>query len=152
MFDTIANMKFHLRTAFGDSKDCFGGDLMNPFQGVCQGNGGGPAVWLAVSLVLVDMLRAEGHTAMIAQALTGIAFALCGLIFVDDTDLFCTAENSATEAEFIVAQIQEAMLTWHDGLRCSGGALKPSKCSWGLIDFIWANGASPCAVCPNEVD
>ena len=81
MFDTIVNMKFHLRTAFGDSKDHFGGDLTNPFQGVCQGNGGGPAVWLAVSLVLVDMSHAEGHTATIAQALTGIAFALCGLIF-----------------------------------------------------------------------
>ena len=129
MFDAIVNMKFHLRTAFGDSKDHFEGDPRNPFQGVCQGNGRGPAVWLAVSLVLVDMLHAEGHTATIKAALTGMTFTLCGPIFVDDADLFCTAEDPSTEADFIVAQIQEAMLTWHNGLWCSGGALKPSKCS-----------------------
>ena len=116
MFDTIVNMKFCLRTAHGDSKDCFRGDPRNPFQGVCQGNGGGPAVWLAVSLVLVDMLHAEGHTATIKAALTGIAFTLCGPIFMDDADLFCTAEDHSTEVDFIVSQIQEAMLTWHNGL------------------------------------
>ena len=86
-------------------------------------------------------MHAEGHTTTIKSALTGIVFALCGLIFMDDADLFCMAEDPVTKAEFIVAQIQEAMLTWHDGLWCSGGALKPSKCSWGLIDFKWANRA-----------
>ena len=94
-----------LRTTLG------GGDPRNPFQGVCQGNGGGPAVWLAVSLVLVDMLHAEGHTATIKAALTGTTFTLCRLIFVDNADLFCTAEDPSTEADSIVAQIQEAMLT-----------------------------------------
>ena len=86
--------------------------------------------------------RAHGHDCTSAHR-----HRICTLWvdFVDDADLFCTAENSATEAEFIVVQIQEAMLTWHDGLGCSGGALKPSKCSWGLIDFIWANGAWRCA-------
>ena len=110
MFNTIVNMKFHLRMACGDSKKCFGGDSTNPFQGVCQGNGGGPAVWLAVSSVLVDMPHAEGHAATIEAALTSTMFTLCGLTFVDDTNLLCMAEDSTIKADFIVDQIHEAML------------------------------------------
>ena len=60
---TIQLMNFFLRTAFSDST-CFYGDWRPiPLQGCCQGNGGGPAMWVSVSIILVHQLWANGHVA-----------------------------------------------------------------------------------------
>jgi len=58
IFSTIQNMKIFLCTAHGDSTNFYGGTPMEdlPFQGVCQGNGAGPALWLATSIPLIKML------------------------------------------------------------------------------------------------
>ena len=40
MFGTIENMKFFLRTGFGDSTSFAGGGLSIKTQGMCQGNAG----------------------------------------------------------------------------------------------------------------
>ena len=140
MFETTHNMRFYLRTAYGDSTASYGGTEDDPFQGVCQGNGGGPATWLAISAVLVNMMHSEGLTATIKAALTGVTYTLIGLIFVDDTDLFCMAECPGDDVEFVVHSIQEAMTAWHGGLRFTGGTLRPDKCKWSLISFLWDNG------------
>jgi hypothetical protein len=36
--------------------------------------------------------------------------------------------------------MQAAVNAWHGGLRASGGALKPDKCSWCLVSFYWERG------------
>lgn len=56
MLGTIQGMKFYLRTGYGDSTRFYGGG-QHLFQGICQGNRAGPAVWLAISTVLVLLLR-----------------------------------------------------------------------------------------------
>jgi len=48
----------------GDLVAFYGGGTSNlPFQGVCQGNGVGPTIWLAVSIVLMEMVLSNGHMA-----------------------------------------------------------------------------------------
>ena len=32
-----------------------------PFQGILQGNGCGPVLWLAVSTQLIEMMQTRGH-------------------------------------------------------------------------------------------
>jgi hypothetical protein len=59
---------------------------------------------------------------------------------VDDTDLIALAASLAETAPQVIACIQDAICTWHGGLRASGGALKPEKCSWCLADFAWREG------------
>ena len=61
---TIQLMKFFLRTAFGDSTCFYGGWQPIPLQGCCQGNGGGPVMWVSVLIILVHQLWANGHVAM----------------------------------------------------------------------------------------
>ena len=70
------------------------------------------------------MMHSEGHTAAIKAALTGITCALIGLIFVDDADLFCMAENPGDEVELVASSMQEVMMAWHGGLRFTGGTLQ----------------------------
>jgi len=62
------------------------------------------------------MMHSEGHTATIKAALTGTTHTLIGLIFVDDADLFCIAENPGDEVDFVASSMQEAMMAWHGGL------------------------------------
>ena len=43
MLTAIEEMKYFLRTAYGDSKDFSGSSLSIKFQGLCQGSGSAPA-------------------------------------------------------------------------------------------------------------
>jgi len=89
IFATIQLMKFFLRTAYGDSATFYGGGLSQyPFQGVCQGNGAGPAIWLALSLCLIHMIHQFGYPNQLTSAISLSSIILVGFIYVDDCDLF----------------------------------------------------------------
>ena len=60
MFKDIAGMQYFVRTYFGDSTDYISCDDGKTFQGVCQGNGASPAVWLFVSLMRVRFMHILG--------------------------------------------------------------------------------------------
>lgn len=138
MFSTIQRMKFHVRTGFGDSDAFYGGvptDGALPFQGVCQGNGGGPAIWLAVSTALVLLLKKWGHQTTIRSSITQVATSFVGLLFVDDTDLIQYAKNPYEPVRDLVTRTSEAVNCWRGGLLASGGDLKPSKTKWCLVAY-----------------
>ena len=138
MLGTIQSMKFFLRTGFGDSDDFYGGTPRQgelPFQGICQGNGGGPAIWLTASAVLVMLLKRWGHITELRTCLTQIVTQFVGLLFVDDTDLIKMAEDPNTPVEDVIEAISAAANCWRGGLQASGGDLKPSKTSWGLAVY-----------------
>ena len=143
MLLTIQLMKFFLRTAYGDSSRSFGGDTnLLPFQGSLQGNGGGPAFWWAMSCVLVTLLHHRGHTSSICSALAQEMTTLAGLLFVDDTDLIAFGTSCSTPPATVAAALQEAVLTWQAGLHATGGALKPEKCSWGILAYYFVGGTA----------
>jgi hypothetical protein len=50
MLGAIENMKFFLRTGFGDSTSFAGGGISIKMQGMCQGNGASPAGWAVISI------------------------------------------------------------------------------------------------------
>jgi hypothetical protein len=141
MLLTIQLMKFHIRTAYGDSDSYFSstpGRL--PLQGICQGNGAGPSFWYAVSIVLVILLHHKGHGAKYRSALSNEITVIAGLLFVDDTDLLAYGESSESIPTEVVEALQAAVLTWQQGLLATGGALKPEKCSWSLLAYWFKNG------------
>jgi hypothetical protein len=63
MLRTIQDMKFFLRTSFGDSRDCAGSLIDEKTQGLCQGNGAAPAGWAVVSIVILNAQKRAGHGA-----------------------------------------------------------------------------------------
>lgn len=141
MLRPIQRMKYFLRTAFGDSETFFSSlDSVLSFQGSCQGNKGSPAFWLAVSAFLVAMLHRLGHVAQIVSALSQSILQVVGFLFVDDTNLMTVANSKFESAEQVTLRMQSAVDAWHGGLRASGRALKPEKCSWCLVSFGWNQG------------
>jgi hypothetical protein len=140
MLRPIQHMKYFLRTAFGDSATFFGGIRALPFQGGCQGNKGAPAMWLVVSSRLVRLMHTLGLVTQIRAAMSAAGVEFAGFLFVDDTDLIALASTKMESVHQVVARIQAAVKAWHGGLRASGGALKPEKCSWCIVDYKWKDG------------
>ena len=81
MTSTLQNAKHRVCTAFGDSTSTYGDNLVHPLQGIGQGNGNGPGTWVAISSVLIGILRNKGFglntlTTKTLQAIAISDFAL----------------------------------------------------------------------------
>ena len=59
MLTTIEEMKYFLRTAYGDSKTFRGSKFEIKFQGLCQGNGAAPAGWAVISITILNAHKKE---------------------------------------------------------------------------------------------
>ena len=53
MLTSIEEMKYFLRTAYGDSKNFAGGTIKLKFQGLCQGSGTAPAGWAVINIIIL---------------------------------------------------------------------------------------------------
>ncbi len=76
MLGAIENMKFFLRTGFGDSKSFMGGGVSIKTQGLMQGNGASPADWAVISICILGAHRKKGH----GQSST-VPSQTCSIIF-----------------------------------------------------------------------
>ncbi len=83
----IQDMKFFLRTGFGDSKEFASstGDIKT--QGMCQGNGTAPAGWTVNSIAMINAHKRKGHGIHLWFPITNKTVHLAGTLFVDDTDV-----------------------------------------------------------------
>lgn len=134
MLSAIQRMQFHLRTAFGDSSCAYSSDEHHLFQGICQGNGAGPAVWTAISSCIVDTFRYSlPNTPLLSPISPSHSLSLSGLLFVDDTDILLVGRDSSTSDCDIINELQHRVNLWEGLLHASGGALSSEKCSWSLI-------------------
>jgi hypothetical protein len=139
MFITLQKMKHFIHTAYGVSSSSFTNEDKVPFQGLGQGNGTGPTVWVVVSAPIINMVRAAGYWATFVSALSSSIIAFVCYAFVDDTDLVHTHPGQDHQGQDLIPEMQEAVDHWEGGLRASGGALVPSKSHWYLVDFKWLN-------------
>ena len=132
-------MKMFLRTSHGISTNYYSDTDGKPFQGVVQGSGAAPALWLIISIFLVRYLYSKNLTTPICTLISRAVLPLAALIFVDDTDLYVFNSGSDTTEE-VVMKGQRLLDAWHDILKFTGGDLKLSKCYWTLQDYQWSQG------------
>lgn len=136
MLTAIQLMHFHLRTAYGDSESAYSSSATHVFQGICQGNGAGPAVWLAISTCLVTILNVTLPPTPLRSPLSSVNLSLSGFLFVDDTDILYVGPSPDTPPALVRAELQKRVSLWEGLLQASGGALSASKCSWTSISFF----------------
>ena len=58
-------------------------------------------------------------------------------MYVDDTDILIAATHPNESTESIIRRTQHAADTWNDAITQTGGALRPEKCKWYLITFLY---------------
>ena len=137
MLDAIQNMKYFLRTAFGDSKNFRGSKVEVKFQGLCQGNGAAPAGWAVISITILNAHKRKGHGTTFVCPVTKNEVKLAAILYVDDCDLIHLDMNCEDSAFVTYEKMQESVLNWGNLLIGSGGAYKPIKCFYHLISFSW---------------
>ena len=140
MLLAIQSMKFHIRTAYGDSTRTYDSNPSRPFQGACQGNGAAPAIWLLLSAYLVAHMRHKGHTVTMTSAISNTLLCYVGLWFVDDGDIPTFGHHKNETIKSIIHRHQQAVTCWGNSLRVTGGSLKQSKCFWYPLSWGFRNG------------
>jgi hypothetical protein len=137
MLSTIQDMKFYLRTGFGDSKAYAGATGGVKTQGLCQGNGAAPAVWTITSIAMIQAHKRKGHGVHLYYPISKKKMHLADTLFVNDTDL---EHFDVTKNETVLdahEAMQTSIMNWGRVLIATGGTLEPSKCFYHLISFSW---------------
>ena len=137
MFGTLQQLQHHVATAYGTSPTPYGG-LEIPLHGIGQGNGAGPAVWLVMTIPLINMLRTAGFGFRSRTPITHHPYRFACYTFVDDTDTVHCCSDRTTPYTQVVREMQDAIDHWEGGLHATGGALSSAKSYWYLVGFTWS--------------
>ncbi len=130
LLTTIQLMVFFLRTAHRDSNSFYSAatdttarELGNthPYQGSCQGNGGGPLLFLSISSPCVDYMHGMGFATQLFSAFLTSIFCIIGILYINDTDLFAFAAFSSETAKWVACQMQAMTSHWRGCLLVTGG-------------------------------
>jgi hypothetical protein len=151
MHTAIQEMKFFLRTAFGDSKESVGARVDLKTQGFMQGNGAAPAGWAVVSITIIHAHKKEGHGATFLCPITKFSHKVAGILYVDDTDITHLDLSRVETLEEAHASLQASLDSWSQLLIATGGALKPEKCFFYLMSYKW-DRLGPWRYADNETD
>lgn len=103
LFQAIQSMKMFLQTSHGILTTYYSDTIGQPFEGVVQGSGAAPELWLIISIFLVRYLHSKKVTAEISSPIAKAILPLAALIFADDTDL-CVFNSGADTAEEVVTK------------------------------------------------
>ncbi len=87
MLGAIENVKFFLRTGFGDSTKFAGSGISIKTQGMTQGNGALPAEWAVISICILNAHCKKGHGAKFLCPITRLTHHLSAILYVNDTNL-----------------------------------------------------------------
>ena len=144
MFSTIQQTQHVTRTAFGDSKETYGGveNFLAPVMGVGQGNGCGPQVWAVASSVMFEILKEKRLTTKFVSPISRQQLKLCRFAFVDDTDLLQSAgsHQNINDPDFTMEKMQESINVWESAAKTTGGSIAVDKRVFYLIHFTWDKG------------
>jgi hypothetical protein len=144
MFLTLQTATHRVRTGFGDSTTSFSPPTVVPFQGCGQGNGAGPPIWVAISSILIAMMASAGFGFTALSALSSELLSAICFCFVDDSDVVEASPSVQVTGESLPPRMQEAMDLWSGGVKATGGAIRPDKSFWWLIDFQWHRSGKWC--------
>jgi hypothetical protein len=86
MFGTLAQAQHYIWTTYGDSTTAYS-CLEIPFQGINQGNGAGPGIWLLVSIPIINMLKSEGFGFKVRTVISQDAFSFVCYTVLDDSNV-----------------------------------------------------------------
>jgi hypothetical protein len=139
MLGAIENMKFFLRTGFGNSTSFAGGGISIKTQGLRQGNGALPAGWAVISICILQAHRREGHGAKFLCPITNLKQHLSAILYVDNTDILHIDLTKDESTDEVHTAIQRSVNSWGNLLIATGGVLQPNKCFYSIILFEWNN-------------
>jgi hypothetical protein len=80
-----------------------------------------------------------GHGVTFIGAWAWDAFTLSAVLYVDNSDHFHMAIRMPSDEEFLQL-VQSVTYDWAGLVHSTGGSLKPQKCFWYMLSWIWKKG------------
>jgi hypothetical protein len=136
----IQRMRYYLRTGYGLSTTSYGSSKDSICMGLTQGSGASPAVWTAVSTVIIGAYKHRGFGAQLVGGWSHDSISIAALLYVDDTDLLHNIAGTQDDQEMLVPLVQQATTHWANLLQATGGNLNPAKCYWYLLQYKFDKG------------
>jgi hypothetical protein len=139
----LAHMKYTVKTSYGVSTMFIQSMIDAMLFGTGQGSGASPAVWLTLSVVLLNSLRQLAPRGMrFTNPAQSITVERHSDAFVDDAQngLNDVGEAEPWDLQTLQSNLQQMSQTWERLLFCSGGALELSKCFYYLLHWQWEHG------------
>jgi hypothetical protein len=136
IFQCLQKGEHKICTAYGDSDTTYGSNRPVPLQGSGEGNGCGPATYIAISAIIIAMMKSAGFGAKFLTAMSLSMIDFVCYVFVDDPDVVHTGTTiDSTGEEVATTPMQQAVDHWEGGLHATGGAIVAEKSYWYLVDF-----------------
>jgi hypothetical protein len=135
MLVTIQNMKFFLRTGFGESTVFMTAVLGAIIHGLCQGNTASPAGWSLISSILLAAYKRMGHGAIVQCPISQSKESTAGVLYVDEVDLLVM--NLHLAAPKLWQEAVDCAMDWSLVLHGPGGTAVGEKCFGYLLDYEW---------------
>jgi hypothetical protein len=139
MLYVLKTMTWYLKTAFGQSKISFGGTALDPSMGLGQKNGAAPPGILAVCTLMINIYHNLGHGVTLIGVWARDAFTLLVVLNIDNSNLFYMAIGMPLDEEFLQL-VQSATNDRVRLVHAIGVLLKPQKCFWYMLGWIWKKG------------
>ena len=139
MSNCIQYMRHHIRTAYGDSKNYYGGVETEPLQGGGQGNPAAPPMWISITIILLSIMNSLLPGIEICSPITLAIATLTVIMYVDDSTIFVLGRENETNVE-VLQRAQSYVDSWCNFLWVTGGALRPEKCWYTCVQFQWNDG------------
>ena len=80
-------MRHYVRTAHRESDGHYTGSSTRPLQGGGQGNGAAGPMWIAISIVLLNIIATVSINTTLVSAMTLATLVISAIMYVDDTDI-----------------------------------------------------------------
>ena len=129
----MADMVYHLKTAFKHDEAGFSGEDVNEngplvplnyFNGLGQGSGGAPPVWQVFSSLMVGAYKRNGYGMQSRCAWSRTVKTIASILFVDDCDLLHMALCGMMSLVQFLVSVQYTLYFWARLLQVTGGDLK----------------------------
>ena len=142
MLEAIEEMQFFPQTSYGDSKDFSGSTIELKMQGLCQGNlcqgnGAAPAGWCVISITILQCQKSKGYGAKFLSPISLVKTDLAAILFIDDTNILHLIMGKIESIDDTFEGLQDSVNNWGKLLIATGGARKPPKFFYILLDFEW---------------
>ena len=131
----------HVRTHHGVSKDSIVTTRNKTLHGIGQGNGGGPAMWIAHLTVMFAALSSvcTGFALTCIQKLSQVCTV--GTCYVDDVTLGVSIPHDQPQTDSqVYHHLRRMGQLWEKLLYITGGRLELTKCFWVTISWTWHKG------------
>jgi hypothetical protein len=108
-------------------------------MGLGQGNRAALPSWIQLSAVLVNVYKQLVLGTDLHDPITNNRIHSMGAMYVYDLDLY-TWKDAITDPFELMLQAQQEVTQWSLLLNATGGALKPEKWFWYLLDYTCNEG------------